>query len=117
MGNKNSGFKQYDIPFTDSEESYYWLGYICADGTIQYNTKYRVYATRLFSMDKEIIDKLEHSFDQILSEWMDVDLKTYGLSNLYKKAVFAKPEDYLQFLDNKGYGKKQDSVSKEWVSH
>ncbi len=57
MGNKNSGLKQFLNPFTDSEESMYWLGYICADGNIQYNVNYRVYAVRLFSKDKEIIDK------------------------------------------------------------
>lgn len=35
MGNTNSGLKHFDIPFNNSEESNYWLGYICADGTIQ----------------------------------------------------------------------------------
>lgn len=57
MGNKNSGVKNYKIPFTDSEESLYWLGYICADGNIQHSTKHRVYKLSLFSIDKEIIDK------------------------------------------------------------
>lgn len=57
MGNKNSGLKTYAIPFNDSEESMYWLGYICADGNVQYSKKHRVYRVSLFSMDKDIIDK------------------------------------------------------------
>lgn len=57
MGNKNSGLRNYEIPFKDDEESTYWLGYLCADGSIQHNTTYRVYKVSLFSKDKEIIDK------------------------------------------------------------
>lgn len=52
------GLKNYEIPFKlDEEESQYWLGYICADGNVQYSKKHRVYKVALFSMDKEIIDK------------------------------------------------------------
>jgi DNA-binding transcriptional regulator WhiA len=52
------GLKHYIIPFNVKEkESQYWLGYICADGNIQYSKKHRVYKVSLFSKDKEIIDK------------------------------------------------------------
>jgi len=52
------GLKNYIIPFNVKEkESQYWLGYICADGNIQYSQKHRVYKTSLFSKDKEIIEK------------------------------------------------------------
>lgn len=52
------GLKNYIIPFNVNEkESQYWLGYICADGNIQYSKKHRVYKVSLFSKDKEIIDK------------------------------------------------------------
>ena len=52
------GLKNYIIPFNVKEkESQYWLGYICADGNIQYSKKHRVYKVALFSKDKEIIDK------------------------------------------------------------
>lgn len=58
MGNKNSGYVPYEIPFNLNEEiSNYWLGYLCADGNVQYSTKHRVYKTSLFSKDMDIIHK------------------------------------------------------------
>ena len=58
MGNKNSGYVPYKIPFNlDEESSNYWLGYLCADGNVQYSTKYRVYKASLFSKDRDIVDK------------------------------------------------------------
>lgn len=43
-------------------ETQYWIGYICADGNIQYDIKSRTYAIRLYSKDKEIIDKFVNYF-------------------------------------------------------
>jgi len=52
------GLKDFKIPFDVKDPiSQYWIGYICADGNIQFNKKYRVYKVSLFSKDKEIIDR------------------------------------------------------------
>lgn len=52
------GLKEYTIPFDlEEEESQYWLGYLCADGNVQYSKEHRVYKVSLASKDKEIIDK------------------------------------------------------------
>jgi intein/homing endonuclease len=52
------GLKNFEIPFDLNDPiSQYWLGYICADGNIQYNKIYRVYGVALFSKDQEIIIK------------------------------------------------------------
>jgi intein/homing endonuclease len=52
------GLKHYTIPFKNNDpQSEYWLGYICADGNIQFSKKHGVYKVSLFSKDKEIIDK------------------------------------------------------------
>jgi hypothetical protein len=63
MGNKNSGLKNYEIPFNlEKEESQYWLGYICADGNVQYSYKYRVYTVSIGSIDLDIIKKAKLFF-------------------------------------------------------
>lgn len=46
-------FKFYDLT---SEETQYWIGYICADGNIQYDLKNKNYRVSLFSKDQEVID-------------------------------------------------------------
>lgn len=51
--------KFYDLT---SPETQYWIGYICADGSIQYDPKLHNYAVRLYSKDKEIIDKFSDYF-------------------------------------------------------
>lgn len=63
MGNKNSGLKNYKIPFNlEEEQSQYWLGYICADGNIQYSNKYRIYKVSIGSIDFDIIEKAKLFF-------------------------------------------------------
>lgn len=63
MGNKNSGLKNYKIPFNlEEEESQYWIGYICADGNIQYSSKNRNYTMKIASIDIDIINKARMFF-------------------------------------------------------
>lgn len=51
--------KFYDLNFPETQ---YWLGFICADGNIEYNTKSRIYKVSLFSKDKEVINKYSAYF-------------------------------------------------------
>ena len=46
--------KLYDLTNPNTQ---YWLGFICADGNINYNVKSRLYKMSLFSKDQEVIDK------------------------------------------------------------
>lgn len=49
----------YDLSLPETQ---YWIGYLCADGSIQYDLKTRNYVVRLYSKDKEIIDKFVNYF-------------------------------------------------------
>lgn len=51
----------------NSPETQYWLGYLCADGNIEYSDKYKVYKVSLFSKDKEIIDKYYKYFGEMVT--------------------------------------------------
>lgn len=53
--------KFYDLTLPETQ---YWIGYICADGSIQYNTSSRVYAVRLYSKDIETIDRFVRYFGE-----------------------------------------------------
>lgn len=46
--------KLYDLT---NPETQYWLGFICADGSINYSATARTYKVSLFSKDQEVIDK------------------------------------------------------------
>lgn len=48
-------------------EVQYWLGYICADGNIQYDCIKRVYKVSLFSKDEEVILRFKEFFGDIVS--------------------------------------------------
>ena len=57
--------KFYDL---SSSETQYWIGFICADGNIEYRTKDRTYVVSLFSKDQEIIDNyLKYLGDNVAS--------------------------------------------------
>lgn len=45
-------------------ETQYWIGFICADGNIEYNTEARVYKVSLFSKDLEVIEKFIKYFGE-----------------------------------------------------
>lgn len=63
---KNKNFsKFYDL---SNLETQYWIGFICADGNIEYRVKDGIYQISLFSKDKEIVDKyLQYLGDNIAS--------------------------------------------------
>lgn len=54
-----SKFKDYSLP-----ETQYWIGYICADGNIQYDKNNRVYKVSLFSKEEEPINKFVKYFGE-----------------------------------------------------
>ena len=51
--------KFYDL---NNPETQYWLGFICADGNINYNLASYVYKVSLFSKDLEVIEKFTKYF-------------------------------------------------------
>ena len=55
-------FKDLSLP-----ETQYWIGYICADGNIQYDIKGRRYIVSLYSKDQEVIDNFVKYFGDIVS--------------------------------------------------
>lgn len=52
-----SKFKNLEMP-----ETQYWLGFICADGNVEYDTKNRNYKVSLFSKDREVVDNFANYF-------------------------------------------------------
>ena len=50
-----------------SPETQYWLGYICADGNVEFNTSNRVYKVSLYSKDYEVVEKFQNYFGDIVS--------------------------------------------------
>lgn len=55
--------KFYDL---EDPEVQYWLGYLCADGNIQYDLKNRVYKVSLFSKDEEVLLQFQKCFGNIV---------------------------------------------------
>ena len=53
--------KFYDL---SNPETQYWIGFICADGNINYNLNSKIYKISLFSKDKEVIDKYVKYFGE-----------------------------------------------------
>ena len=67
--------------------------------------------------EKKLIYKLENNYDQICSEWLDVNLSRDNIERFYDTGVSAKPELYLQYLRKISFGKNPENQSREWVSH
>lgn len=51
--------KFYDLSLPETQ---YWIGYICADGNIEYSTDHRIYKVSLFSKEEEPIKKFVKYF-------------------------------------------------------
>lgn len=58
--------KFYDL---SKKELQYWLGYICADGNIEYAPTKRVYKVSLFSVDEEVMDNFKNYFGDIVKRY------------------------------------------------
>lgn len=58
--NRNKDINKFkDLNLTETQ---YWLGFICADGNIEYDTKNKNYKVSLFSKDREVIDNYSNYF-------------------------------------------------------
>lgn len=57
-----SKFYELDNPILQ-----YWIGYICADGGIQYSVQNRIYVLSLYSKDEEIVNNFKNYFGDIVS--------------------------------------------------
>jgi hypothetical protein len=55
--------KFYDL---NNPETQYWLGYICADGNIQYDIVKRIYKVSLFSKEEEPINRFKEYFGNMV---------------------------------------------------
>lgn len=51
--------KFYDLSLPETQ---YWIGYICADGNIEFDTKRGEYKVSIFSMDYEIVNEYKRYF-------------------------------------------------------
>ena len=67
--------------------------------------------------DEKSVSMLENNYDQICSEWLDVNLSGDTIERFYESGVFEKPQLYLDYLRTISFGKKAENHSKEWVSH
>lgn len=63
------------------------------------------------------ISNLNDNFDEICLKWKNVELKTFGLGNFYRQKVFISPENFLNYLENTGFGRPSKAGDKVWVSH
>ena len=64
----------------DDKQLQYWLGYICADGSIQYSTDKRVYKVSLYSKDCEVIENFVNYFGEFVKV---IDKKNTDVKEAY----------------------------------
>jgi hypothetical protein len=69
----------------DSPETQYWLGFICADGNIEYNKNSRIYKVSLFSKDLEVINKFIKYFGK-----ENVNTHTRKQNGIYEAYINSK---------------------------
>ena len=78
-----SKFKSINLP-----ETQYWLGYICADGSVQYNPEYGAYTISLYSKDIEIVNKFQKYFG---ANNVSIHKKKYnGITQMYQAYINSK---------------------------
>jgi len=71
----------------------YWLGYICADGNIEYFPEKRVYKVSLFSIDEEIMINFKEFFGDIVKRYFRKN------SNVMECAIHSK--ELCEYFINK----------------
>lgn len=90
--------KFYDL---SKKELQYWLGYLCADGNIEYAPAKRVYKVSLFSVDEEVMINFKNYFGDIVKRYNRKN------SNVMECAIHSKElcEYFINILNivpNKG---------------
>lgn len=71
----------------------------------------------LMSPPKQIVENIKRDFDQITEEWRNVELDRTHLNTIYSSQIFTKPEQYLRYLSDIGFGDEHQSSKRQWVSH
>ena len=64
----------------DAKETQYWIGYICADGNIEYNPLKRIYKVSLFSKEEEPINNFVKYFGE---NTVSIHIRKTGLLEAY----------------------------------
>lgn len=85
----------------EDPELQYWLGYICADGNIEYKESYRVYKVSLFSVDEEVMDKFSKYFGPIVKRYNRKDSNVMECS-IHSKVLCEYFINTLNITPNKG---------------
>lgn len=91
-----SKFKQLN-----NKQVQYWLGYICADGNIEYIPEKRIYKISLFSIDEEVMVNFKEFFGDIVKRYSRKN------SNVMECAIHSKELceyfiNELNIVPNKG---------------
>lgn len=85
----------------NNKQVQYWLGYICADGNIEYAPEKRVYKVSLFSIDEEVMMNFKEFFGDIVKRYSRKN------SNVMECAIHSKELceyfiNELNIVPNKG---------------
>lgn len=68
----------------NNEETLYWLGYICADGNVEYNESSRIYKVSLFSKDECVInDFIDYFGKEICKKYKMIFMKLQFIQRNY----------------------------------
>lgn len=76
----------------DNNQLQYWIGYICADGSIQYSTDKRVYKVSLYSKDDEVIENFVNYFGEYV--------KVINKKNTNVKEAYINSKELCEYFIN-----------------
>lgn len=88
----------YDLT---NPELQYWIGYICADGNIEYNVSGGTYKVSLFSIDLEIMEKFSKFFGPIVKRYNRKDSNVMECS-IHSRTLCEYFINTLNIIPNKG---------------